>query len=67
MDHGTPQSYIPRIAKYAPGGCLEFCFDFTGNVGVHFDVSCILYTSAREHRQEKEIQAHCANDSLVLF
>jgi hypothetical protein len=37
-------------------------------VGVHFDVSCLLYTSrAREHRPEKEIQAHCANDSLVLF
>jgi hypothetical protein len=35
----TPQSHIPRIAKYATGGCLEFCFDFTSNVGVHFDVS----------------------------
>lgn len=34
-------SHIPRPAKYATGGCLEFCFDFTGNVGVHFDVSCI--------------------------
>lgn len=52
-----PQSHIPRPAKYATGGCLELCFDFTGNVGVYFDVSCIRCTRRRAMLGESDISA----------